>query len=343
MYVDDSWSGAGSHYKFAKADVERFVSRAEELRRRPSSAPARLQSFLEGLNSVGRLLVNTTALVLGSQEPWYEALLLAWGAGQVVTMEYNNLTYVHERVQTVTPRAFLASEAGGEYFGPRTFDVILAVAAVDHDGLGRYGDPLAPDGDLLTMDWLKGQRTLHSPHVSSSAPLHSTLPSPVCVSVLCSSRLQSAISCAPQRLPCIRAVRRSAISLCSACVSSQLCSPVCAQTLVKTPAQRSSEARERRRRSGGEEAAVTAEDAETSGGVLILTAPIGPDLVVWNLERRYGPVRLPLLLEGWDVKQRFGYIEEKLYVDESFRKRFEPVWILAPQPTPPALDAHEDL
>ena len=33
-------------------------------------------------------------------------------------------------------------------------------------------------------------------------------------------------------------------------------------------------------------------------GKLILTVPIGMDLLIWNLMRIYGPVRFPLLLSG---------------------------------------------
>jgi hypothetical protein len=29
------------------------------------------------------------------------------------------------------------------------------MSSIDHDGLGRYGDPLNPHGDLRTMQWLK--------------------------------------------------------------------------------------------------------------------------------------------------------------------------------------------
>ena len=32
------------------------------------------------------------------------------------------------------------------------------------------------------------------------------------------------------------------------------------------------------------------------GGLLLLTVPVGPDVLVFNLHRRYGPARLPLLL-----------------------------------------------
>ena len=31
----------------------------------------------------------------------------------------------------------------------------ITISSIDHDGLGRYGDPLNPHGDLRTMQWLK--------------------------------------------------------------------------------------------------------------------------------------------------------------------------------------------
>lgn len=34
---------------------------------------------------------------------------------------------------------------------PRTFDTILSISSFEHDGLGRYGDPLDPYGDLRAM------------------------------------------------------------------------------------------------------------------------------------------------------------------------------------------------
>ena len=64
------------------------------------------------------------------------------------------------------------------------------------------------------------------------------------------------------------------------------------------------------------------------GGVLYLTVPIGADLLVWNLHRRYGPLRLPLLLDGWQVDARFGWEEDKLSEDGNFRKSYEPVFVL---------------
>jgi hypothetical protein len=34
---------------------------------------------------------------------------------------------------------------------PRAFDGALCISSFEHDGLGMYGDPLDPDGDLKAM------------------------------------------------------------------------------------------------------------------------------------------------------------------------------------------------
>jgi 2-polyprenyl-3-methyl-5-hydroxy-6-metoxy-1,4-benzoquinol methylase len=40
-------------------------------------------------------------------------------------------------------------------FGDEFFDVVTAVSTVEHIGLGRYGDPIAPDGDMEAMEEIK--------------------------------------------------------------------------------------------------------------------------------------------------------------------------------------------
>ena len=32
------------------------------------------------------------------------------------------------------------------------FDCVVTYSSIEHSGLGRYGDPLDPDGDIKTMD-----------------------------------------------------------------------------------------------------------------------------------------------------------------------------------------------
>lgn len=84
------------------------------------------------------------------------------------------------------------------------------------------------------------------------------------------------------------------------------------------------------------------------GGRLFLTLPVGPDVCVWNLQRRYGPKRLPLmlgaffgaeacskdsdgeassLLSAFDVVG-LGWSEKRLTAEAPFTKTYEPVLIL---------------
>src|SRR3546814_897826 len=63
-------------------------------------------------------------------------------------------------------------------------------------------------------------------------------------------------------------------------------------------------------------------------GLLFLTVPVGPDVVVFNLHRRYGTTRLPLLLFGWEIVDQIGWDESKLLEKASWRQSFEPVLVL---------------
>ena len=70
-------------------------------------------------------------------------------------------------------------------------------------------------------------------------------------------------------------------------------------------------------------------------GKLILTVPIGMDLLIWNLMRIYGPVRFPLLLSGWKIIDSIGFDEKKLKMnlggENNFQKSYEPVFVLQPE------------
>lgn len=84
--------------------------------------------------------------VMGSTDPWYEAVALAYG-GKPTTIEYNKIISQDPRLIALTNEEFDRS--------PRTFDAALAISSFEHDGLGRYGDPIDPDGDIKTMQTMK--------------------------------------------------------------------------------------------------------------------------------------------------------------------------------------------
>eukprot|EP00802_Teleaulax_amphioxeia_P015233 Tamp_15320.p1 GENE.Tamp_15320~~Tamp_15320.p1 ORF type:complete len:258 (+),score=28.20 Tamp_15320:506-1279(+) len=91
---------------------------------------------------------NASVAVLGSTQPWFEAMALTEGARRVVTIEHNVVDYRHPALHAYTHAAFFAAAT---IESPETFDVMLSLSSFEHDGLGRYGDALDPDGDLRSM------------------------------------------------------------------------------------------------------------------------------------------------------------------------------------------------
>eukprot|EP00949_MAST-11_sp_MAST-11-sp1_P003607 g3607.t1 len=240
MFVDDSFRGAGSHYAYSTADIEALQTAAaidmrmingeiptgRSRRRgrgrgrghgRGQRIPESREWVLRAVNSTS--MQGKTVLIVGTVSPWAEALCLELGAKSVTTLEYNNLTLEHERLETITEWP----EAAGA-----KFDVALAISSLDHDGLGRYGDPICPDQDMMTMDKLRGYLG--------------------------------------------------------------------------------------------------------DAGKLVFTVPVGPDLLIWNLMRRYGRQRLPLILQGFRIVTTFGWEPWRLDVEHAgkptFRQAYEPAFVL---------------
>jgi FkbM family methyltransferase len=84
------------------------------------------------------------ALVIGSLVPWVEAILLAFGAASVTTIDYNPPLNTDSRIRVQSMREFNEQ--------PQRFDVVVSYSSLEHSGLGRYGDPLCPDADLHAMN-----------------------------------------------------------------------------------------------------------------------------------------------------------------------------------------------
>jgi hypothetical protein len=61
-------------------------------------------------------------------------------------LEYNRLQYAHPLIKTVLVDETLNNESFIQ-----AFDVVLSISSFEHDGLGRYGDPLNPNGDMIAM------------------------------------------------------------------------------------------------------------------------------------------------------------------------------------------------
>ena len=220
LFVDDSGNGEGTAYGYSREDVEALVTKAQSVvasrnyGKRPNDA-----YFLEAL--VGHVGNGSSVLVVGSAEPWHEAVCLALGASRVTSVDYGMRTYEHPQLDQVN--ASFWDQLDDANLG---YDVVVSASSLDHDGLGRYGDPIAPDGDLLTMRLL----------LRALAP----------------------------------------------------------------------------------------------GAKVILSVPVGPDRVIWNLMRIYGKDRLARLIDGYDVVERIGYDSTKLDdAPENVLRTYEPVFVLS--------------
>ncbi len=84
--------------------------------------------------------------IMGSTTPWYESIAIAFGASPT-TIDYNKIISHDPRIQSLSVEEIRAN--------PVEFDALISISSFEHDGLGRYGDPINPDGDLLAMEKAK--------------------------------------------------------------------------------------------------------------------------------------------------------------------------------------------
>ena len=101
-----------------------------------------------------------TVLIVGSQVPWYESLSLVRGAKRVVVVEWQPIQYTGSYpLQYIRPDDLWDRSASGmltpkkEWQG--VFDAVVSISSEEHNGLGRYGDPINADADIQHMDALR--------------------------------------------------------------------------------------------------------------------------------------------------------------------------------------------
>lgn len=101
----------------------------------------------QALDNLDKSIFEKKIAIIGSATPWYESILLAYGAKKPVVIEYNKIITTDPRISYVTPEEYKLN--------PQKFDLILSISSTEHDGLGRYGDPIDPIGDLTSMKTFK--------------------------------------------------------------------------------------------------------------------------------------------------------------------------------------------
>lgn len=160
-------------------------------------------------------LLNKSVLVFGLTGVNCDAISLWKGATDVYVIDYNLPTSEHPQVQVFSYEDYIGRNIRA--------DVGISISSFEHDGLGRYGDPINPTGDLEAMQMSK--------------------------------------------------------------------------KLIK------------------------------KDGILFFSVPVGRDCIVWNAHRIYGKIRLPMIFEGWEVLDTFGF-SDSLMVNQDLGSYQEPIFVL---------------
>lgn len=93
-------------------------------------------------------LTHLDVVIFGSRSISFECQCRQHGARRVNVVDYRPLENVDiPWLRTYTPVAWECSQNRTE--------AVIAVSSIEHSGLGRYGDPLDPNGDLLAMQWIR--------------------------------------------------------------------------------------------------------------------------------------------------------------------------------------------
>ena len=71
-------------------------------------------------------------LVIGSQSPWLESILISKGARLVTTFDYIRIVNEHPNIETLLP-----TEMSKKYEDGVRFDVMITFSSIEHSGLGR--------------------------------------------------------------------------------------------------------------------------------------------------------------------------------------------------------------
>jgi len=135
----------------AKWTVDYIDKYRSQLRKRVPYGSYNSKDIYLALDKYASLAIkDKQCAVIGSEHPWIEAALLEYKALRVTTIEYATIYSNVSRLFTITPMDF-ARKQQNETDRRELFDSVWSYSSLEHDGLGRYQDPLNPYGDLQTM------------------------------------------------------------------------------------------------------------------------------------------------------------------------------------------------
>lgn len=127
-----TWSKA--YWDALMPKIDRLIDAGEPI---GYSSDPHMMELLRAFPVAGKSVV-----VIGSVHPLYEAIVHRMG-GIPSTVEFRKINHNIPGLNTYTVEEFKNTDI--------QFDCGVTISALEHDGLGRYGDPIDPLGDIKTM------------------------------------------------------------------------------------------------------------------------------------------------------------------------------------------------
>jgi len=148
-FLNTAYEGIGRNEAtvFTKEQVEKYITAWKD------GKPIDTHGYWNASNIVSAAadyinVTGLTVLVVGTQDPWLEAVLLSKNPKKVVTLEYGYFISEYPGLSFIRMEEFREQFLNGTM---ETFDAVFTFSSVEHSGQGRYGDPLNPWGDILAM------------------------------------------------------------------------------------------------------------------------------------------------------------------------------------------------
>ena len=88
-------------------------------------------------------------VVLGTIKPWLEAIALDAGASKVITLEYTRKEYEQKDMEWLHVNDYIDNSIKNNRI--EEYDNAATFSSLEHAGLGRFGDPLDPNGDIKAV------------------------------------------------------------------------------------------------------------------------------------------------------------------------------------------------
>jgi hypothetical protein len=153
-YFDDAYSDSFGNFKFwnwkiKQSRIDNYVKKIKK------NEPLGYgdKTLNELMHAYGERIRGDTVIVIGTVNPWVESIAYELEASQILSLDYTRKTSEVARLKWMHVNDYLDEailESKLEHIANA-----VSFSSIEHAGLGRFGDPLAPYGDIEAVQQVR--------------------------------------------------------------------------------------------------------------------------------------------------------------------------------------------